>query len=133
MNVTQESTGELSATIKIELGQKDYQDQVSNSLKELQRKSALKGFRPGKVPFGMIKKMYEKSVVAEEVNKMLSETLNNYITDNKLEILGYPLANEEKNKGIDFENSTDYDFYFDIGFTPFLYIGYLRKHVNGIL
>jgi trigger factor len=118
MNITKESTGELSATIKIELGQNDYQDHVNNSLKELQRKSTLKGFRPGKVPYGMIKKMYEKSVVAEEVNKLLSDTLNNYITENKLEILGYPLANVEKNKSIDFENSTDFDFFFDIGLTP---------------
>jgi len=118
MNITQESTGELSATIKIELGQSDYQEQVNNSLKELQKKSALKGFRPGKVPFGLVKKMYEKGVVAEEVNKLLSDSLNKHITENKLEILGYPLGNEEKNRKVDFENSTDFEFFFDIGFTP---------------
>jgi trigger factor len=118
MNIKHESTGELSATIKIEVGQADYLDKVNNSLKEIQKKSSLKGFRPGKVPPGLVKKMYEKSVVAEEVNKLLSESLNQYITENKLDILGYPLANEEKNKNIDFENSTDFEFYFDIAFTP---------------
>ena len=97
MNITQESTGELSATIKFELGQSDYQEQVNNSLKELQKKSVLKGFRPGKVPYGLVKKMYEKGVVAEEVNKLLSDSLNKYITENKLEILGYPLGDDEKN------------------------------------
>ncbi len=118
MNITQESTGNLTATIKIELSPEDYNEKVMKSLKELQHKSTLKGFRPGKVPFGMIKKMYEKGVLAEEVNKILSEALNNYIVENKLEILGYPLTNEEKNKDIDFENSDHFTFYFDIGLTP---------------
>ncbi len=118
MNIKQESTGNLSATIVIELAPEDYTEQVNKSLKELQKKSALKGFRPGKVPFGLIKKMYDKGVLAEEVNKILSEAMNNYIIDNKLEILGYPLANEEKNKGIDFENSDHFSFHFDIGLIP---------------
>jgi trigger factor len=118
MNIKQESTGDLTATIQIEFKQEDYQDKVNDSLKDLQKKAALKGFRPGKVPFGLIKKIYEKSVIAEEVNKLLTDKLNNYIVENKLEILGYPLGNEEKNKKIDFENSTDFDFFFDIAFTP---------------
>lgn len=118
MNIKQESTGELTATIQIDLEQKDYIDNVNNSLKELQKKAALKGFRPGKVPYGLIKKMYEKSVIAEEVNKLLSESMNKYITENKLEILGYPLPNLEKNDKIDFENSIDFQFFFDIGYIP---------------
>lgn len=118
MNITQESTGDLTATIKIELIPDDYQEQVSNSLKDLQKKSTLKGFRPGKVPFGLIKKMYEQNAVAEEVNKVISETLNNYIVENKLEILGYPIANIEKNAEIDFENNKQFEFFFDIGLSP---------------
>jgi trigger factor len=118
MNITQESTGNLTAMIRIELVPEDYANQVTNSLKEIQKKSALKGFRPGKVPFGLIKKMYEKDAVAEEVNKILSESLNKYIVDNKLEILGYPLPNIEKTKSVDFESDALFDFYFDIGLTP---------------
>ncbi len=118
MNITQESTGDLTATIKIELMPDDYQEQVNNTLKDLQKKSTLKGFRPGKVPFGLIKKMYEKNAVAEEVNKVLSDSLNNYIVDNKLDILGYPLANEERNKNVDFENNTEFEFFFDVGLAP---------------
>ncbi len=118
MNITQESTGDLTATIKIELVQDDYTEQVSNTLKDLQRKSTLKGFRPGNVPFGLIKKMYEKGAIAEEVNKVLTESINNYIVENKLDILGYPLANAEKNKNVDFENNTDFDFFFDVGLSP---------------
>ncbi len=118
MNIKQESTGELTAMIQIEIGQNDYIENVNNSLKELHKKAALKGFRPGKVPYGLIKKMYEKSVIAEEVNKLLIESINKYITENKLEIIGYPIPNLEKNEKIDFETSTDFDFFFDIGFIP---------------
>jgi len=118
MNITQESTGDLTATIKIEMVPDDYQEQVDNSLKDIQKKSTLKGFRPGKVPFGLIKKMYEQNAVAEEVNKVLSESLNNYIVENKLEILGYPIANIDKNSEVDFENNKQFEFYFDIGQTP---------------
>jgi len=118
MNITQESTGDLTATIKIELVPNDYQEQVSNTLKDLQKKSTLKGFRPGKVPFGLIKKMYEQNAVAEEVNKVISDSLNNYIVENKLEILGYPIANIEKNSEVDFENNKQFEFFFDIGHSP---------------
>ena len=118
MKITQESTGDLTATIKIELVPDDYQEQVNNSLKDLQKKSTLKGFRPGKVPFGLIKKMYEQNAVAEEVNKVISDSLNNYIVDNKLEILGYPIANIDRNSEADFENNKQFEFFFDIGLSP---------------
>jgi len=62
--------------------------------------------------------MYEKNAVAEEVNKVLSDSLNNYIVDNELDILGYPLTNLEKNKNIDFENNAEFDFFFDVGLSP---------------
>jgi len=62
--------------------------------------------------------MYEKNAVAEEVNKVLSEALNNYIVENKIDILGYPMANIEKNKEVDFENNTKFDFFFDVGLAP---------------
>jgi trigger factor len=118
MSITQESTGDLTATIKIEMVPDDYQEQVNNSLKDIQKKSTLKGFRPGKVPFGLIKKMYEQNAVAEEVNKVLSDSLNNYIVENKLGILGYPIANTEKNTEVDFESNKQFEFFFDIGLSP---------------
>jgi len=76
------------------------------------------GFRPGKVPMGMIKKMYEKGVLAEEINKLISDSLNNYISENKLNILGQPLPNIEKTTTIDFDTQKEFDFYFDIAFSP---------------
>lgn len=118
MNITKESTGDLTALIKIELKEADYKDQVKKVLKDHQRKANIPGFRPGKVPFGMINKMYAKPVMAEEINKKISDSLNQYIIDEKLEILGYPLPNTEKTTEIDFDTQIDFEFYFDIALTP---------------
>ena len=76
------------------------------------------GFRPGKVPMGMIKKMYGTAVMVEEVNKTISESLSNYIIDNKINIVGQPIPNEEKSGQIDFTEKKDFDFFFDIGLAP---------------
>lgn len=118
MNITQESTGDLTALIKIEMTPEDYQGKVNDELKELQRKANMPGFRPGKVPFGIIKKKYGQGVLAEKVNQVLSDGLNNYIKDEKLEILGYPLGNKEKAQAVDLENEDTYEFYFDLGLSP---------------
>jgi trigger factor len=118
MKITQESTGELTATIKIEISPVDYNEQVNKILKDYQRKANIPGFRPGKVPFGMVKKMYGSSVFADELNKLLSETLNNYITENKIEILGQPLANDERTPEFDGDENKDLEFYFDLGLMP---------------
>ena len=118
MNITKEEAGELTATIQIHIEENDYNDQVKTVLKDYQRKAKMPGFRPGKVPFGIINKMYGKAVIADEVNKILSESLNNYLKDNNIEILGYPIANEEKTSKIDFENEKEFNFFFDIGLAP---------------
>jgi len=118
MNITKESTGELTAEIKIQINEDDYNEPVSKTLKDYQRKANIPGFRPGKVPFSLIKKMYGKAVQAEEINKVLSDSLTKYITDNKLDIFGNPLPDKEKQKAIDFDTQKDFDFYFDIGIIP---------------
>lgn len=118
MNITQTPQSDLSALIQINLVEADYTQEVDKSLKEYQHKAAMPGFRPGKVPFGMIKKMYGKQVMAEKVNDIVSEALNKYIVDNKIRILGQPLSNNEKNAEIDFENDVDFNFYFEIGIAP---------------
>lgn len=118
MNISKEQTGELEATIQISIENEDYQKDVNDELKQYQRKANMPGFRPGKVPMGMIKKMYGKSVMAEKVNRLISDTLNNYIIENKLPVLGYPLANMEKTGTIDFDESDTFEFFFDIGLAP---------------
>jgi trigger factor len=118
MNITQENTGDLTAVIKIELNQTDYQERVSKQLKDFQHKANVPGFRPGKVPFGMVQKMYGKGVKIDEINKVLSEGLEKHITENKIETLGSPLMSEEKNANIDWDNQDDFEFYFDIAMQP---------------
>ncbi len=118
MNITKENTGDLTAIIKIELVKEDYQEKVKSVLKDYQRKANIPGFRPGKVPFGMVNKMYGKAVLAEEINKLISESLNKYIVDEKIDILGYPLPNTEKTTELDFDTQEKFDFFFDIGLTP---------------
>ena len=118
MKITQESTGELTATIKIEISPADYNEQVNKILKNYQRKANIPGFRQGKVPFGMVKKMYGIAVVADELNKLLSDSLNNYLADNNIEILGQPLSNDELTPEFDGDENKDLEFYFDLGLMP---------------
>lgn len=118
MNITQEETGKLSAVVAINLKEEDYIEQVNSQLKDYRKRAQMPGFRKGMVPLGMIKKMYGKAVMADEVNKVVSEALNNYLTENKISVLGSPLPNEEKTELIDFDRQKDFDFFFDIGIAP---------------
>ncbi|MBF0848814.1 trigger factor family protein, partial [Streptococcus danieliae] len=79
-------------------------------LKSLRQKVQMPGFRKGMVPASLVKKMYGKSVIAEVVNKTLQETVYNYIKENKVNMLGEPLPNEEKQQNIDFDTMDEFDF-----------------------
>jgi len=125
MNITREEKGTLSGQIKMAFDESDYQERVKNILNDYRRKASIPGFRPGKVPMGMIKKMYGTSVLAEEVNKLLSEKLNEYITEEKLQILGYPIPAEDTPQ-LDFDNETSFEFVLDIGYSPEINIEYIN-------
>ena len=101
MNITKNQIDNLNATIKIELGKEDYAARVEKALKDYQKKVVVNGFRPGKTPLGMVKKMYGQSLLVDEINKVLGESLNNYIKENDLQILGEPLPNETDQKELD--------------------------------
>ena len=118
MNITREQIDELNGIIRVAIEKSDYESKVEDALKEHRKKASMPGFRPGKVPLGLIKKMYAKSAMVEEVNTLLTKGLSNHITDEKLNILGEPLPNEELQKEIDWEKDTDFEFVFDIGFAP---------------
>lgn len=118
MNITKAQTGELTATIQINLQNSDFESDVNKSLRDYQRKATVPGFRPGKVPFGLVKKMYGSSVMADQVNKTISKALNDYLVDEKLSILGHPIANIDKTGTIDFDHDSDFNFFFDIGIAP---------------
>ena len=96
----------------------DYAEQVEKSLRNFRQKANVPGFRKGMVPMGMVKKMYGKHVLAEEVNKLVSENLFNYIRDNKLNILGEPMPNETEQQPINFDTQEDFEFCFDVALAP---------------
>jgi len=118
MQITRENTGELTTTVKIVLSPSDYTENINKVLKDYQRKANVPGFRPGHVPFGMVKKLYGSAVFADEINKTLTEKLTQYIQDEKLAILGQPLPNTERTSTFDWREETDIEFYFDLGLTP---------------
>ncbi len=118
MNVSLQNIDKVNALLTVKLEKADYQEKVDKSLKHLRQKAQVPGFRPGMVPMGLVKKMYGKSVLAEEVNKVLSETVYKYIQDNKINILGEPLPNEEKQPEIDFDTMEEFEFLFDVALAP---------------
>lgn len=118
MNITRENIDPLNALIKIAILKKDYEIRVEEVLKDYRKKVRLDGFRPGKVPSGLIKKMYGKPVLIEEVNKIISESISRYITEEKLSILGEPLPNEKEQQTIDWDHQEEFEFAFDLGLAP---------------
>ncbi|TWV07721.1 trigger factor [Bacteroidaceae bacterium HV4-6-C5C] len=118
MNVSFQNIDKVSASLTVKLEKADYQEKVDKSLKNLRQKAQIPGFRKGMVPASLVKKMYGKSVIAEEVNKLLSDAVYKYIQDNKINILGEPLPNEENQPEIDFESMDDFEFLFDIALAP---------------
>ncbi|MDU1903225.1 MAG: trigger factor [Dysgonomonas sp.] len=117
----------VNAILKVEVKQADYQEKVNESIKTFRKKANVPGFRPGTVPVGMVKKMYGKSILAEEVNKLVGEAIYNYIQENKLNVLGEPLPNQEKQQPIDFAQEADYEFFFDIALAPEIKLSLSKK------
>lgn len=117
MNITQENIDELNAVVKVKVGPEDYTDKVENALKSYQKKASMPGFRPGKVPPSLVKKMYGKSVLAEEINRILSDSIYKYIQENKLDVLGNPLPKEDNNN-VDFDTQQEFEFQFDMALAP---------------
>lgn len=119
MKVTKNEIDALNASLHITIEQSDYTDKFNTELNNYKGKAQLKGFRKGKTPLSAIKKMYGKGIFVETINNLLSETLNNYITDEKLEVLGQPIPSESQ-QAVDFDikNPQDYKFDFDLGLAP---------------
>ena len=115
MNITKENIDVLNAVVKVEISAADYQDKVATILQDYRKKADIPGFRKGQVPMGMIKKQYGKSIMIDEVNKLLQESLNNYLVEEKLDILGNPLPKMQDDFDWDAES---YSFEFELGFAP---------------
>ncbi|MBK6265422.1 trigger factor [Marivirga sp. S37H4] len=115
MDITINKKDSANASIKIIINEADYQPNVEQKIKEYGKKANIKGFRPGKVPSSYIKKLYGKSILVEEINQLLSKSLNDYIKENDLQILGEPLPNQEKAEAIDWDSPKEFEFEYDLG------------------
>lgn len=115
MEITLDKKNSTEGLIKIKIIEADYQPKYEEKIREASRKANIKGFRAGKVPAGMIKKMFGKSILVEEINHMLSHKLTDYIKENNLRIIGEPLPNHEKAKIINWDSQKDFEFEYEIG------------------
>jgi len=115
MNITKEQIDNLNAVVKVAISKEDYQDKVEQILKDYRKQANIPGFRKGQVPMGLIKKQYGKAVLVDEVNKLLQDNLNKYLTEEKLDVLGNPLPKQQDNFDWDSENL---DFEFELGLAP---------------
>ena len=116
MNVSHSNIDNLNAIISIELEKPDYEEKVNKSLRTYGNRANIPGFRKGHVPFSMLVKMFGKAVKAEEINRLVSESLYNYIRDNKLDILGEPMTAEDMT--VDLDAQDDFTFRFDVALAP---------------
>jgi len=118
MNITRENTDKLIALLKVKIEQEDYTERVEKILTDYRKNAKMPGFRPGKVPAGLIRKLYRKPVVIEEINKILSESVTKYLTEEKIRILGDPLPGDNNKKEIDWDNEATFEFEIEIGLAP---------------
>jgi trigger factor len=118
MNIVRKDIDSANATLSLSIEKADYSEKVEKTLRDYRKKANIPGFRPGMVPMNLLKKMYGKSILAEEINKLISDELYKYIRENNVNILGEPLPNETEQKEIDFATQEDFEFIFDLGFAP---------------
>ncbi len=115
MEITLDKKTNTEGLIKIKLTEVDYQPKVEEKVKDYARKASIKGFRQGKVPTGVIRKMFGKSILVDEINHLLSHKITDYIKDNNIRILGEPLPNQDKARDIDWDAQKDFEFEYQIG------------------
>jgi len=133
MNISQEKIDNLNAIVKININPEDYQLRVDKAIKDHAKKAKIPGFRPGMVPASHIKRMYGKSILVDEINNMLSDTLNKYLEDEQLEVLGQPLPKVDDPKEYNWDFADNFEFNYEVGLAPdfkidFSSIDYLTQY-----
>lgn len=118
MEIVLTKNDELNAEVCINIIPADYSEVVEKALKGLKNKVNVPGFRPGMVPVGMVKKLYGKAVLSDEVGKITIDALFKYLEDNNINFLGQPLPSLSKNDTIDWDHQVNFTFYYDLGLSP---------------
>ena len=118
MEITLQNVSDVKGMLTVKLVKADYEPKVEKALKTFRQKANIPGFRPGMVPMGLIKKQYGSAVKAEEINKMLQEAVYSYLKENKVDILGEPLPNEDQQKQLDFDTMDELEFLYDLALAP---------------
>ena len=131
MNISKNEVDALNLVVNIEITPEDYQEKVNGVLQNYRKSANIPGFRPGKVPMGLIKKQYGKAVLIDEINKMLQDAIYNYIQEEKLNILGNPLPVEQEE--LDFDTPGTYSFGFELGLSPEFEVKISKKNkIKGV-
>lgn len=117
MNISLQNVDKVSALLTVQMEKADYQEKVEKTLKAYRQKANIPGFRKGMVPMSLVKKQFGKSVLAEEIDKLLQEKVYEYLRENKINMLGQPMPNDEKMQPIDYDAET-FEFVFDIALAP---------------
>ncbi|HEY0054733.1 MAG TPA: trigger factor [Pedobacter sp.] len=118
MNITQEKINNLSSVVTVKIQPDDYRERVEKAIKTQAKKAKLPGFRPGMVPASHIKRMYGKSILVDEINNLLSDSLTSYINDNKIEVLGQPLPKVDNSKEFNWDYNDEFEFNYELGLAP---------------
>ena len=118
MNIIQDKIDNLNSVVTVKISPEDYKTRVEKSIKDQAKKAKLPGFRPGMVPPAHIKKLYGKSILMEEINTMLNDSLTGYIKENDLEVLGQPLPVIDKNVEFNWDYNDEFEFIYELGLAP---------------
>ena len=131
MEISLDKHAANQASVKIKLNEADYQPKVDAKLKDYAKKAVIRGFRPGKAPISMVKNMYGLSLLVDEINSILGESLNTYLKEQTFKILGEPLPVEKADNSIDWKAEKEFEFEYKIGFVENIQIA-LDNSTSGI-
>lgn len=118
MNIFQENIDTLNAVLKVQLSPEDYKPQVDDAIKKYKKKASMPGFRPGHVPENLVRKMYGKSVLVDELNRIVADSVDKFIMDNKLNVLGNPMPKPDNDFEMNWDQPSNFEFAFDLALAP---------------
>ena len=127
MQITQEKIDDKNALLKIKVEPTDYNDRYSEALKRARKQVQMPGFRPGKIPMGVIKSRYGKSLLAEEMNQVLNQSIQSYISEQDLKILGSPMPKEDHVDNGNWDDPGEFEFVYELGLAPKLDVSITKK------